>query len=51
MISEARAHATTAPWVALYPGLAMLITVIGFNLLAGGLRDVLDPRLVRTQGV
>jgi peptide/nickel transport system permease protein len=47
MISEARSYVTTAPWVSLFPGLAMLVTVIGFNLLGGGLRDALDPRLAR----
>ena len=34
-----------APWLALFPGLAILITVLGFNLLGDGLRDRLDPRL------
>jgi peptide/nickel transport system permease protein len=47
MISEARAYVTTAPWVSVFPGLAMFVTVVGFNLLGGGLRDALDPRLVR----
>jgi peptide/nickel transport system permease protein len=36
---------TVAPWAALYPGLAMFVTVMGFNLLGDGLRDVLDPRI------
>jgi peptide/nickel transport system permease protein len=45
MISEARPFLTVAPWAALYPGLAMFVTVMGFNLLGDGLRDVLDPRL------
>jgi peptide/nickel transport system permease protein len=45
MISEGRASVTIAPWVSIFPGLAMLVTVIGFNLLGGGLRDALDPRL------
>lgn len=45
MISEARPLVTVAPWVALFPGLAMFTTVIGFNLLGDGLRDALDPRL------
>ncbi len=47
MISEGRANVTTLPWVSIFPGLAMFLTVIGFNLLGGGLRDVLDPRMVR----
>ena len=36
-----------APWNAVFPGLALTITVFGFNLLGDGLRDVLDPRLRR----
>jgi peptide/nickel transport system permease protein len=47
MISEARSSITTAPWVSIFPGLAMLVTVLGFNLLGGGLRDALDPRMAR----
>lgn len=35
----------TAPWTALFPGLAILLTVLGYNLLGDGLRDVLDPRV------
>jgi len=34
-----------APWIAVFPGLAILVTILGFNLLGDGLRDVLDPRL------
>ncbi|WP_045233481.1 ABC transporter permease [Deinococcus pimensis] len=34
----------TAPWTMIFPGLAILLTVLGFNLLGDGLRDVLDPR-------
>lgn len=45
MISEAREHVTIAPWVAIFPGLAMFITVMAFNLAGDGLRDVLDPRM------
>jgi peptide/nickel transport system permease protein len=47
MIAEGRANVTVVPWVSIFPGLAMLLTVIGFNLFGGGLRDVLDPRMVR----
>jgi peptide/nickel transport system permease protein len=47
LLSEARPFLTTAPWMAIYPGLAMVITVIGVNLLSSGLRDILDPRLRR----
>lgn len=34
-----------APWLSIFPGLAILITVLGYNLLGEGLRDLLDPRL------
>lgn len=44
MLSEGRNHIQTAWWVVNFPGLAIMITVLGFNLLGDGLRDVLDPR-------
>jgi peptide/nickel transport system permease protein len=34
-----------APWAAIVPGMAIALTVLGFNLLGDGLRDALDPRL------
>jgi ABC-type dipeptide/oligopeptide/nickel transport system permease subunit len=45
MIYAALAYVRTEPWLAFFPGLAILITVLGFNLLGDGLRDALDPRL------
>ena len=45
MISEARAFLDRAPWIALAPGLAMCLLVIGINLMGDGLRERLDPRL------
>jgi peptide/nickel transport system permease protein len=39
-----------APWIALFPGLAIAATVLGLNLLGDGLRDALDPRLRIQQG-
>ncbi len=45
MLSGARKVMVIAPWTALYPGLAIVFLVLGFNLLGDGLRDVLDPRL------
>jgi peptide/nickel transport system permease protein len=36
-----------APTLALYPGLAIVVTVLGLNLMGDGLRDLLDPRLKR----
>ena len=47
MIAEGRNYITSEWWLSTFPGLAILITVLGFNLLGDGLRDVLDPRMVR----
>nr|WP_305794545.1 nickel transporter permease [Halomarina rubra] len=44
MLSQGRNFVDTAWWVVNFPGLAIMITVLGFNLLGDGLRDVLDPR-------
>jgi peptide/nickel transport system permease protein len=48
MISESREFLPEAWWYALAPGIAIFIVVMGFNLLGDGLRDVLDPRLRRS---
>jgi peptide/nickel transport system permease protein len=40
-------HIATAPWLMLFPGLAILLISLGFNLLGDGLRDIFDPRLRR----
>jgi peptide/nickel transport system permease protein len=45
MLSEARTYLADAPFLMVAPGLAILLMVLGFNLLGDGLRDVLDPRL------
>jgi peptide/nickel transport system permease protein len=45
MLSEARPMMELAPWMAIAPGFAIMIGVMGFNLLGDGLRDILDPRL------
>jgi peptide/nickel transport system permease protein len=45
MIREGTAHLFDAPWLSIFPGIAIFITVLGFNLLGDGLRDILDPRL------
>jgi len=47
MITESQAFYRTAPWLMIYPGLALIITVLAFNLLGDGLRDALDPRTRR----
>jgi peptide/nickel transport system permease protein len=41
----AEEYATTAPWIAVFPGLAIMLTVFGVNMFGDALRDVLDPRL------
>jgi peptide/nickel transport system permease protein len=45
MLATGRSYMLTAPWIATFPGLAILLTVVGFNLIGDGLRDLLDPRL------
>jgi peptide/nickel transport system permease protein len=45
MISEGRNYIATQPWLSLFPGIAILLTVAAFNLIGDGLRDILDPRL------
>jgi peptide/nickel transport system permease protein len=47
MLSEAQTLMGQAWWLALFPGLAIAVTVLGLNLLGDGLRDLLDPRLAR----
>ena len=49
MVSTGYTILQIAPWAALFPGIAIGLTVLGFNLLGDGLRDALDPRL-RNQG-
>ena len=44
MLSDGRNYLGVSPWLSLFPGLAVMVTVLGFNLLGDGLRDVLDPR-------
>jgi len=43
MIRQSKQYLTQAPWMAVFPGLAIATTVLGFNLLGDGIRDVLDP--------
>jgi peptide/nickel transport system permease protein len=44
MLAEGQAYYRTAPWLIVAPGVAILVAVVGFNLLGEGLRDALDPR-------
>ena len=45
LLADGQTFLVTAPWVAVFPGLALLLAVLGVNLLGDGLRDLLDPRL------
>ncbi len=47
MLSEGRSYMNRAPWLTIFPGLAIFVTVFGINLLGDGLRDILDPKLKR----
>ena len=47
MLADGRIYISTAWWLALFPGLAIFVTVLGINLLGDALREVLDPRLKR----
>ena len=48
MLDEGRNYITTGWWLALFPGLAILVVVLGINLVGDWLRDLLDPRLERS---
>ncbi|OOE02294.1 peptide ABC transporter permease [Anoxybacillus kestanbolensis] len=45
MLADSKAYLTQAPWTMIFPGLAIMLTVLGFNLMGDGLRDALDPRM------
>jgi peptide/nickel transport system permease protein len=47
MLAEAQAQMFQAPQLALWPGLAIVASVLGLNLLGDGLRDLWDPKLAR----
>lgn len=49
IIADGRNYIAEAPWISIWPGIAIMMTVLGLNLMGDGLRDVLDPRL-RTGG-
>ena len=50
MLSDARNLMELAPWLLAFPGVAIMLGVLGFNLLGDALRDTLDPRLRDTRG-
>lgn len=45
ILTQGKANIEIAWWLSLFPGLAILVTVLGYNLLGEGIRDALDPRL------
>ncbi len=45
MLSESRRYMELAPWTAIFPSLAIMVTVMSFNLFGDGLRDILDPKI------
>ena len=47
MLNEAQTFMALAPWMAIFPGVAIAWAVLGFNLIGDGLRDTLDPKMVR----
>jgi len=47
MLNEGQALMYQAPWLAVWPGLAIVLSVLGLNLMGDGLRDLMDPRLAR----
>ncbi len=47
ILMDGKSTLTIAPWLSIFPGLAILFTVLGYNLLGESLRDLLDPRLKR----
>ena len=49
MLFDAQTRMVVAPWMALFPGMAIVITVLGLNLLGDGLADILDPKSRRRQ--
>lgn len=44
MLNEGRTYLETAPWISVFPGIAIMVAVLAFNLVGDGLRDVLDPK-------
>ncbi len=45
MLDDSRAYFVQAPWTMIFPGLAIMLTVLGFNLMGDGLRDAMDPKM------
>lgn len=47
MLADARSYMRIAPWTAIFPGIAIMLMVLGFNLLGDGVRDALDPKMIK----
>jgi peptide/nickel transport system permease protein len=47
MLQKGRTYILSAPHIVIFPGLAIMLVVLGFNLMGDGLRDALDPRMKR----
>ncbi|OLB03952.1 MAG: hypothetical protein AUH14_12045 [Candidatus Rokubacteria bacterium 13_2_20CM_69_15_1] len=45
MLNEGRTYLETAPWISVFPGIAIMVSVLAFNLIGDGLRDILDPNV------
>ncbi|MFD1204435.1 MULTISPECIES: nickel transporter permease [Sporosarcina] len=45
MLADSKSYLQSAPWTMIFPGLAIMLTVLGFNLMGDGLRDALDPKM------
>lgn len=50
MLQQAKQYLAQAPWMAIFPGLGIAVTVLGFNLFGDGIRDVLDPNASTEMG-
>ncbi|MDE1991340.1 MAG: ABC transporter permease [Rhizobiaceae bacterium] len=48
MLSDSRNLMETAPWLLIFPGITIMISILGFNLLGDALRDILDPKMRRS---
>jgi len=45
ILNEGRVFLQMAPWISIFPGFAIMLAVLAFNLMGDGLRDILDPRM------
>ena len=45
ILADSKNYLQSAPWTMIFPGIAIMLTVLGFNLMGDGLRDAMDPRM------